>query len=80
MQAPSLVSLDASFNVIADLAGLEKLTRLQNLSLFCNRVSAADCLSGLLNLELLSLGPPPWRCAQSLKKAHAYIDKTSVDI
>ena len=57
VQAPSLVSLDASFNAIADLAGLEKLTRLQDLSLYCNRVSAADCLTGLLNLELLSLGP-----------------------
>ena len=53
------MSLDVSFNAIADLAGLEKLTRLQDLSLFCNRISAVDCLTGLSNLELLSLGWPP---------------------
>ena len=63
MQAPSLVSLDVSFNAIADLAGLEKLTRLQDLSLFCNRVSAVDCLTDLLSLELLSLGAAPAACA-----------------
>ena len=81
MQAPSLVSLDASFNAIADLAGLEKLTRLQDLSLFCNRVAAADCLTGLLNLELLSLGPPPMALAQEVQeKAPCIVDERPVDI
>ncbi|KAK9836114.1 hypothetical protein WJX81_002381 [Elliptochloris bilobata] len=54
--AGSLVCLDLSFNAIGDVAGLEKLTRLQDLSLFCNRVSAVEGFTGLSQLEMLSLG------------------------
>lgn len=48
--------LDLSFNNIPKIEGLERLTKLQDLSLYNNRIESIDGLDTLTGLEVLSLG------------------------
>ena len=48
--------LDLSFNMIEKIEGLEKLTKLTDLSLFSNYIVKVSGLENLKNLNVLSLG------------------------
>lgn len=52
----NLTWLDLSFNRIAVLEGVEKLTKLQDLSLFNNQISSLQGLDTLQGLHVLSIG------------------------
>jgi len=48
--------LDLSFNMIEKIEGIEKLTKLSDLSLFSNNIVTISGLETLKNLNVLSLG------------------------
>lgn len=52
----SLTWLDLSFNKIAKIEGLDKLTKLVDLSLFNNQIAKIENLDQLKELNVLSLG------------------------
>ena len=53
----SLTCLDLSFNCIATIpVGLDRLTRLVDLSLFANKICTLESMTALRGLEILSLG------------------------
>ena len=52
----NLTWLDLSFNLIEKIEGLDKLSVLEDLSLFSNRISKLENLDYLTNLNVLSVG------------------------
>lgn len=48
--------LDLSFNLIEKIEGLDKLSKLADLSLFSNNITYISGLEGLVKLNVLSLG------------------------
>jgi Leucine-rich repeat (LRR) protein len=48
--------LDLSFNLIEKIEGLHTLTKLTDLSLFCNKIQVLEGLDNNSELEILSIG------------------------
>lgn len=59
----NLTWLDLSFNKISMIEGLDKLTKMQDLSLFNNKISQIEGLDNLTDLNVLSLGESSSRSA-----------------
>ncbi len=55
-----LTQLDLSFNNISSICGLQKLTALQDISLFSNNISSFEGLEPLSQLCALSMGTEPF--------------------